>query len=227
MKPIMEIAERYNLAVIEDACQSIGATQDGLKCGNFGCLGCFSFYPTKNLGGFGEGGLVTTNDERLAERVKLLRTHGQNSRYLHKVIGGNFRLDGIQAAALGVKLEYLDRWNEKRRENAALYDNFFAGSKIKTPKIEPNNVSNYHQYTVRASERDKLQKFLAENEIGSAVFYPKPLHLQDCFNGFGYREGDMPVAERLCGEVLSLPVYPELTQEQIEYVAKKILEFYG
>jgi len=227
MKPIMEIAKRYNLDVIEDACQSIGATQDEVKCGNFGCSGCLSFYPAKNLGGFGDGGLVTTNDEKLAERVKLLRTHGENPRYFHKVIGGNFRLDSIQAAVLGVKLQYLDRWNERRRQNAALYDNFFADSKIKTPKIDPNNVSNSYQYTVTVPERDRLQKFLADNEISSAVFYPKPLHLQNCFKELGYKEGNLPVAERLCREVLSLPVYPELKQEQIEYVAKKVLKFYG
>ncbi len=227
MKPIMEIAERYNLDVIEDACQSIGGTQDGVKCGNFGCLGCLSFYPTKNLGGFGDGGLVITNDEKLAEKVKLLRTHGENPRYFYRMLGGNFRLDAIQGAVLGVKLQYLDRWNERRRQNAALYNGLFAGSVVKVPKIDSNNVSNYYQYTVKVPERDKLQKFLAENEINSAVFYPKPLHLQDCFKGLGYKEGDLPVAEQLCSEVLSLPVYPELKQEQIEYVAKKILKFYG
>ena len=227
MKPVKEIAERKTIAVIEDACQSIGATQDGIKCGNFGCFGCFSFYPAKNLGGFGDGGLVITNDEKLAERVKLLRTHGENPRYFYRMLGGNFRLDSIQAAVLGVKLEYLDGWNEKRRQNAALYNDLFAGSKIKTPKIDPNNVSNYYQYTVTVPERDRLHKFLAENKIGTAIFYPKPLHLQDCFTELGYKEGDLPVAERLCGEVLSLPIYSELTEEQIEYVAKTVLKFYG
>ena len=226
MKPIMEIARRHNLAVIEDACQSIGATQDGIKCGNFGVLGCFSFYPTKNLGGFGDGGLITTNDDKLAERVRLLRTHGENPKYFHKMIGGNFRLDGIQGAVLTVKLKYLDRWNEKRRQNATIYDSIFANSPVKCPKIDSNNVSTYHQYTVTVPERDRLQKFLAENEISSAVFYPKPLHLQDCFKELGYQHGDLPVAERLCSEVLSLPIYPELTAEQIEYVANTILKFY-
>jgi len=247
MKPIMEIAGRYNLAVIEDACQSIGATQkitdsnsiervgkeklnaknNGVKCGNFGCLGCFSFYPTKNLGGFGDGGLVTTNREILAEKLKILRDHGQDPRYFYKVIGGNFRLDGIQGAVLTVKLKYLDRWNEQRRRNAALYNDIFAGSPVRRPKIDSDNVSTYHQYTVTVSQRDLLQKFLAENGIGSAVFYPKPLHLQDCFRELGYKEGSLPIAERLCSEVLSLPVYPELKQEQIEYVAKMVLKFYG
>jgi len=205
----------------------MGATQDGTKCGNFGDCGCFSFYPTKNLGGFGDGGLVTTNDESLAEKIKILRNHGQDPVYYYKVIGGNFRLDGIQGAVLNVKLKYLDGWNEKRRQNAAIYDSIFADSPVKTPKIDPNNISIYHQYTVRVSERDKLQKFLADNKIGSAIFYPKPLHLQECFEGLGYRQGDLPIAERLCNEVLSLPICPELTHQQIEYVAKTVLKFYG
>ena len=227
MKAIMEIARRHNLAVIEDAAQAVGASQDGIKCGNFGDCGCFSFYPSKNLGGFGDGGLVTTNDEKAAEKIKILRDHGQSPRYFYKVIGGNFRLDGIQGAVLTVKLKYLDEWNERRRQNAALYDKMFADSPIKRPKIDSNNVSIYHQYTVTVANRDQLQKFLAENEIGSAVFYPKPLHLQECFKELGYKEGDMPVAERLCGQVLSLPIYPELKQEQIEYVARTALKFYG
>jgi len=164
MKPIMEIAQRHNLAVIEDAAQAIGASQDGIKCGNFGDCGCFSFYPTKNLGGFGDGGLVTTNTESLAERIRILRNHGQSPPYFYKAIGGNFRLDSIQAAVLTVKLRYLDRWNEKRRQNAALYDSIFADSPVRAPKIEANNVSIYHQYTVTVPERDQLQKFLAENQ---------------------------------------------------------------
>jgi len=227
MKPIMEIAKRHNLTVIEDAAQAIGATQDGINCGNFGDFGCFSFYPSKNLGGFGDGGLVTTNSENLAEEIKTLRNHGQAPRYFYKVIGGNFRLDGIQGAVLGVKLKYLDKWNEKRRQNAALYNNIFADSPVKTPKIDSNNVSTYHQYTITAPERDRLQKFLAENGISSVVFYPKPLHLQVCFREPGYKEGSLPVAERLCGEVLSLPVFPGLTARQIEYVANTVLKFYG
>jgi len=226
MKPIMEIAKRHGLFVVEDAAQAIGSSQDGIKCGNFGDLGCFSFYPTKNLGGFGDGGLVTTNDEKLAEKVKLLRNHGQISLYSYKLIGGNFRLDSIQAAVLGVKLKYVDEWNEKRRQNAAIYDRIFANSPIKTPKIDKNNVSTYHQYTVTVQQRDKLQKFLAENEIGSAIFYPKPLHLHECFGGLGFKQGDLPVAERLCSQVLSLPIYPELAVGQIEYVAETILKFY-
>jgi dTDP-4-amino-4,6-dideoxygalactose transaminase len=227
MKPIMEIARQHHLAVIEDAAQAMGATQDGVKCGNFGTCGCFSFYPSKNLGGFGDSGLVTTNSKTVAEKIKILRDHGQNPQYFYKIVGGNFRLDAIQAAVLTVKLHRLDKWNEKRRQNAALYDYIFADSPVKRPKIDSNNVSIYHQYTVTVPKRDQLQKFLAENQIGSTVFYPKPLHLQECFMELGHREGDLPVAEKLCGEVLSLPVYPELTEEQVEYVAKTVLKFYG
>jgi len=227
MKAVTEIASQHNLAVIEDAAQAIGASRDGIKAGNFGDCGCFSFYPTKNLGGFGDGGLVTTNTDVLADDIRTLRDHGQKPRYFYKVIGGNFRLDGIQGAVLNVKLKYLDDWNEKRRQNAALYDSLFAGSPVGTPAIAPGNVSIYHQYTVTVPERDELQKYLADNDIGSAVFYPKPLHLQDCFSELGYKEGDMPVAERLCNEVLSLPVYPELSPEEIEYVARTVLKFYG
>jgi dTDP-4-amino-4,6-dideoxygalactose transaminase len=227
MKPIEEIAKRHNIAVIEDAAQAIGASQDGVMCGNFGDCGCFSFYPTKNLGGFGDGGLVTTNKDDLAEQIKVLRDHGQHPRYFYKIIGGNFRLDGIQGAVLNVKLKHLEGWNIKRRENAALYDSLLAGSPVKVPKIDTNNVSIYHQYTVVVPERDGLQKFLSENHIGSAIFYPKPLHLQDCFSELGYKKGDLPVAERLCDEVLSLPIYSELVPGQIEYVARTVLKFYG
>lgn len=227
MKPIMEIAKRHELAVVEDAAQTIGASQDGTKCGNFGDCGCFSFYPTKNLGGFGDGGLVTTNSDALAEKIKILRDHGQNPRYFYKTIGGNFRLDGIQGAVLSVKLGYLDEWNEKRRKNAAIYDALFSDSPVRVPKIDSNNFCIYHQYTITVPERDRLQKFLADNKIGSAVFYPKALHLQDCFRRPGYSPCDFPVAEKLCGEVLSLPIYPELTAEQVEYVAKTVLKFYG
>jgi dTDP-4-amino-4,6-dideoxygalactose transaminase len=227
MKPITEIARRYNLAVIEDAAQAMGASQDGIKAGNFGDCGCFSFYPTKNLGGFGDGGLVTTNREDSAQKIRALRDHGQNPRYFYKIIGGNFRLDGIQGAVLNVKLRYLEQWNEKRRQNAALYDSLFSDSPVKTPKIDENNLSIYHQYTITAPKRDKLQQFLAENNIGSAIFYPKPLHLQDCFSDLGYSQGDLPIAEQLCKEVLSLPIYSELEPEQIEYVAKTVIKYFG
>ncbi len=227
MKPIIEISKKYDLAIVEDAAQAIGATQDGIKCGNFGDFGCFSFYPTKNLGAFGDAGLVTTNNEKLAEKVKLIRTHGENPRYFYKMIGGNFRLDAIHGAVLSVKLKYLDEWNGKRRQNAAIYDDFFANSSIKTPKIAKNNASIYNNYTINVPKRDQLQKYLAEKGISSAVFYPKPLHLQECFAELGYKEGDLPIAEQICSRVLSLPFYPELAAEQIEYAANAVLEFYS
>jgi len=227
MEAITEIARRHSIAVIEDAAQAIGASRRGTMAGNFGVCGCFSFYPTKNLGCFGDGGMVTTNSEDFARKIKILRNHGQDPVYFYKVIGGNFRLDGIQGAVLDTKLRYLDTWNEKRRQNAALYNSLFAGSPISTPATDPDNVSIYHQYTVTVPERDRLKDFLAENHIGSAVFYPKPLHLQDCFRELGYKPGDLPVAERLCDEVLSLPVYPELSQGQIEQVAGTALKYYG
>jgi dTDP-4-amino-4,6-dideoxygalactose transaminase len=227
MKPITEIAKRHNLAVIEDAAQAIGASQDGIKAGNFGDCGCFSFYPTKNLGGFGDGGLVITNREDLAQKIRALRDHGQSPRYFYKVIGGNFRLDGIQGAVLNVKLKYLERWNEKRRQNAAIYDNLFKDTPVKSPAISDNNISIYHQYTITVPERDKLKQFLADNSVGSAIFYPKPLHLQDCFSDLGYKQGDLAISEQLCQEVLSLPIYSELEPDQIEYVAKTVLQYYG
>jgi dTDP-4-amino-4,6-dideoxygalactose transaminase len=227
MKNITDLAKRHNLVVIEDAAQAIGASQDGIKAGNFGDCGCFSFYPTKNLGGFGDGGLVTTNREDLAQKIRALRDHGQSPRYFYKVIGGNFRLDGIQGAVLNVKLKYLEGWNEKRRQNAALYDCIFKNTPVKTPIINDNNISIFHQYTITVPQRDKLKQFLADNNIGSAIFYPKPLHLQDCFSNLGYKQGDLPIAEQLCQEVLSVPIYSELEPNQIEYVAKTVLQFYG
>jgi len=160
MKPIGEIARQHNLGVIEDAAQAIGASQDGTKAGCFGDCGCFSFYPTKNLNAFGDGGLVVTNSEEFAERVRILRNHGQNPTYFYSIIGGNFRLDSVQAAVLDVKLKYLDGWNEKRRQNAAIYDEILADSPVTTPMIDPNNTSIYHQYTITAPDRDRLQGFL-------------------------------------------------------------------
>jgi dTDP-4-amino-4,6-dideoxygalactose transaminase len=226
MKPIMELAEKHKLAVIEDACQSIGARQDGISCGNFGDFGCFSFFPSKNLGCFGDGGLVTTNNEEMAKKLMLLRDHGQNPRYFYKMIGGNFRLDALQAAVLGVKLKYLESWSAKRRANAAIYDRLFAGSVVKTPKIEANNQSIYNQYTVCIPDRDQLLAYLGQKQIGAAVYYPVPLHLQQCFQDLGYKAGDFPVTEKLCSSVLSLPVFPELSNEQIHEVADAIKAFY-
>lgn len=227
MNDIAAIASRYDLKIVEDAAQAIGATRENKKAGAFGDCGCFSFYPTKNLNAFGDAGLVVTNSEDTAEKLKILRNHGQNPTYFYRIIGGNFRLDSIQAAVLDVKLKYLEGWNDKRRQHAAMYDEILAGSPVATPKIDQEAGSIYHQYTITAPERDALKDFLAENGVGSAIFYPKPLHLQDCFKSLGYCEGDLPIAEKLCSEVLSLPIYPELTGKQVEYVANTIMKFYG
>jgi dTDP-4-amino-4,6-dideoxygalactose transaminase len=226
MKPIMEIAKRHKLLVIEDAAQAMGATQGGNRAGGIGDAGCFSFYPAKNIGAFGDAGMVVTNDAALAEKIRLLRVHGENPRYYYRMTGGNFRMDNIQGAVLEVKLNYLDEWNNQRRKYAAIYDGIFSGTIVKPPKIEQNNVSIYHQYTIVAPKRDILQAYLAKKGIATAVFYPFPLHLQDCFKALGYKKGDFPVAEGLAEGVLSLPVHPELTPEQVEYVAKTVLEFY-
>ncbi|MGB7582328.1 MAG: DegT/DnrJ/EryC1/StrS family aminotransferase [Sedimentisphaerales bacterium] len=226
MQPIMEIARQHKLLVIEDAAQAMGATQDGKQAGSIGDIGCYSFYPTKNIGAFGDAGMVVTNNDALAEKIRLMRVHGENPRYYYRMIGGNFRMDNIQGAVLSVKLKYLDEWNKKRRDNAAIYNSMFAGTIVKSQKIEQNNVSIYHQYTITVPKRDMLQVHLSKHGIGSGIFYPQPLHLQDCFKGLGYKKGDFPAAEKITESVLSLPIYQELTSEQIEHVGKTVLEFY-
>ena len=238
MDQILEIARRRRICVIEDAAQSIGAEYKGRRAGSMGDMGIFSFFPSKNLGGFGDGGMVVTNDEALAEKVKLLRNHGMHPKYYHKIVGGNFRLDSLQAAVLSVKLKYLDGWSQGRRMNAAYYNRKFKesglieGGQIKIPKAiyEESGDKNYHiynQYTLRVRDRDKLQAYLKKNSIGSEIYYPVPLHLQECFKDLGYKEGDFPVSEEAARSVLSIPIYPELTEEQKDYVVGKIGEFYG
>ncbi|HWG03740.1 MAG TPA: DegT/DnrJ/EryC1/StrS family aminotransferase [Beijerinckiaceae bacterium] len=224
MEAINEIACRHGLKTIEDAAQAIGAKQNGKPSCSHGFAGCLSFYPTKNLGAFGDAGAICTNDDEFAETCRLLRVHGSGHQYHHKLIGGMFRLAGIQAAVLDVKLKYLEGWHEGRRRNAAIYDSMLAGSKVVTPRIEEGNWSIYNQYVVRVSERDKVKQRLAEHGIGSAVYYPIPLHQQDCFAYLGVNEGELPETERACREVLALPIYPELKEEQIRYVAKQLLE---
>jgi dTDP-4-amino-4,6-dideoxygalactose transaminase len=226
MQPMMEIARRHKLLVIEDAAQAMGATQDGRQAGSIGNIGCYSFYPTKNIGAFGDAGMVVTNNDTLAEKIRLMRVHGENPRYYYRMIGGNFRMDNLQGAVLSVKLKYLDEWNKKRRDNAAIYNSMFAGTIVKPQKIEQNNVSIYHQYTITVPKRDMLHEYLSKQGIGNGIFYPQPLHLQDCFKGLGYKKGDFPAAEEITESVLSLPIYQELTSEQIEHVGKTVLEFY-
>jgi dTDP-4-amino-4,6-dideoxygalactose transaminase len=248
MGPIMKIAKKYNLKVIEDGAQAIGSQYlDGTYAGTIGDIGCFSFFPSKNLGCFGDGGMVTTNDEELFNRLKILRVHGSKPKYYHKIIGGNFRLDAIQAAIINVKLPYLDSWSEKRRNNAGLYSKLFIESglaskegcleisdneKVLLPKPvyknEVVNLKNYHiynQYIIRVQRRDELKKYLGENEIGCEIYYPVPFHLQECYSSFNHKKGDFPVAEHCANTSLALPIYPELTREQISFVVETINNF--
>jgi len=225
MDPIMEIAKKHDLAVIEDAAQSISATYKGRKAGSIGTAGCLSFYPSKNLGAIGDGGMIVTNDEQLYRRMLMMRNHGQDSQYNYRYIGGNFRLDAVQAAALLVKLPHLDAWSQARRANAAYYDEKFAGSAVVTPFVRPDCVSIYNQYCIRVSRRDELAAHLKRKGIGYAIYYPIPLHLNECFEYLGYGEGDFPEAENAAKEILALPIYPELSEAAKNYVAEAILLF--
>ena len=226
MDPIMEIAARHDLAVIEDGAQAIGAACRGQKAGSIGTVGCFSFFPSKNLGGMGDGGMITTQDEELADRLSQCRNHGSKPKYYHKWVGGNFRLDTLQAAGLIVKLRHLDDWSAGRRANAARYDELFADvEEVVTPTIRDGNVTIYNQYVIRVPRRDELQAFLKEQGIGTAIYYPLSLHEQECFSPLGYSRGDFPESERAAGETIALPIYPELTDEQILHVASKVKEF--
>jgi dTDP-4-amino-4,6-dideoxygalactose transaminase len=226
MGPIMQLANRYNLAVIEDAAQSITSTYKGRKAGSIGRAGCFSFFPSKNLGAAGDGGMVVTNDKDLYNRLKIMRNHGANPKYYHKIIGGNFRLDPIQAAVLLVKLPHLDRWSEARRRNAAFYDEVFRQNEVvQTPYISPDCASIFNQYVIRVPKRDELIACLKQKGVGCEVYYPHPMHLQECFSYLGHRQGDFPESERAAKEVLALPIYPELTDDMKNYVAESVLSF--
>jgi dTDP-4-amino-4,6-dideoxygalactose transaminase len=232
MDPLMDIAKRCRLKVIEDAAQAIGTEdQHGARAGSIGDVGCFSFFPSKNLGAFGDAGLCTTNDAELAEHMRVLRVHGGKPKYFHSVIGGNFRLDELQAAVLSVKMKYLDGWSQARQRNAAFYDAAFAsaglGESLITPPRSRGGRHIYNQYVVRAQNRDGLRSFLAERQIGTEIYYPVPLHLQQCFAYLGYRAGDFPHSEEAAARTLALPVYPELTQEQLSYVVESVAKFYG
>ncbi len=225
MDPILATACERDVAVIEDAAQSIGATYRGRKAGSIGTCGCFSFFPSKNLGAAGDGGMLVTGDAELAERLRIMRNHGSKPKYYHKYVGGNFRLDPIQAAVLLVKLKYLPQWHEGRRRNAAYYDGKFAESdQVVTPHVEEWNESIYNQYVIRVPNRDAVRDHLKEKGIGCEIYYPLPLHLQECFASLGYSEGDLPHAEKAAKESLALPVYPELTDEMKDYVVESVLE---
>ena len=228
MKAIAEIAQRHNIAVIEDAAQAIGAEYRGQKVGTIGHFGCFSFFPTKNLGAYGDGGLVVTNDDELAEKVRMLRVHGSKPKYYHHLVGTNSRLDALQAAILRAKLPHLDEWTAARQKIAARYDELLRDIPgIEIPYRAPDRTHIFHQYTIRVlnGRRDALQKHLKEQGVGTQVYYPLPLHLQPCFRHLGYKEGDLPESERASREVLSLPMFPELTAEEQDYVVQKICEF--
>ena len=227
MDPILAAAEQRGVAVIEDACQSIGALYKGRKAGSIGDTGCFSFFPSKNLGGFGDGGVVTTDDEGIMRRLRSLRMHGSSERYYHDEIGINSRLDALQAAVLRVKLNHLDGWNEGRRGNAARYGEGLSGiSSVKTPAEAEYAVSVFNQYVIRAERRDELMEYLRREGIGCEIYYPLPLHRQECFAFLGASKGDFPESERASAETLALPVYPELEEEQIDYVIEAITRFY-
>src|SRR5437016_6207733 len=232
MRPLMETARRYGLRVIEDAAQAIGAEDaDHRRAGSFGDVGCLSFFPTKNLGAFGDAGMCVTNDAALAERIQILRVHGGKPKYYHAFIGGNFRLDELQAAVLNVKLTHLDAWTAGRQRNAGFYDAAFERAKlseaVRTPHATLGVRHIYNQYVIRARERDNLRQYLTAAGVGTEIYYPVPLHLQQCFAYLGHKAEDYPQSERAARESLALPIYPELTETQLQYVVDTIVGFYA
>ncbi len=230
MAGVMEAVAGKGIAVVEDACQAHGAEyrvgSGWARAGSLGKAGCFSFYPTKNLGAFGEGGMVVTRDAGVAERVRMLRDHGQSEKHVHAVEGSNERLDSIQAAFLNVKLAHLDDWNAERRALAAEYDRLLAGLPVSTCPPGPESRHVYHLYVIKTEKRDALQEFLKSKGVGTAIHYPTPIHFQPAYAHLGYRRGDFPVAERWAGEILSLPMFVGLTDEEVGYVASCVAEFF-
>ncbi|UNC92309.1 DegT/DnrJ/EryC1/StrS family aminotransferase [Candidatus Contubernalis alkaliaceticus] len=232
MKEIFSITESHNIKIIEDAAQALGASYNKHRTGSLGDTGCFSFFPTKNLGSFGDGGMIVTNNIELAEKIRLLRVHGSKKKYFHDFLGFNSRLDELQAAVLNVKFKYLEQWTKRRRVIARLYNVLLKEQidkgriHVKLP-LEPDNALHvYHQYTIQTQRRNQLQRYLHERGIGSTVYYPSPLHLQKAFSFLGHKHGDYPVSERACSEVLSLPVYPELTDEEVIRVVEAVVDFF-
>jgi dTDP-4-amino-4,6-dideoxygalactose transaminase len=222
----LAIAQKHNLVVIEDACQAHGAKYKNKEAGSMGAAGCFSFYPGKNLGAYGEGGAVVTQDEQIANKIRMIRDHGQNKKYFHSMEGYNGRLDAIQAAVLRVKLKRLAAWNQSRNDNAAYYNELLADVPgVEFAKVADYVESVYHLYVIMVDERDALQQFLDDKGIASGLHYPLPLHLQKAYEHLGYKEGDFPITEGIAQRLLSLPMYPELTRDQIEYVTDSIKEF--
>ena len=224
MGTIMEIAKKYNLLVVEDACQAIGAEYKGKKAGSIGRISCFSFFPTKNLGGYGDGGMIVTNDGEIAEKIRVLRMHGSKPKYYHSILGYNSRLDELQAAILRVKFKYLDKWNQQRREKAKIYDETLGNNILSVPYIAEGNISIYHLYIIRSKNRDDLMQKLKEKGIGCAVYYPIPLHLQRVYKVLGYAEGDLLEAEKASKESIAIPLYPELSEGMIREICRIILD---
>lgn len=226
MNGVMRVAEQHGLVVIEDAAQAIGAEHQGRRAGSIGHYGCFSFFPSKNLGAAGDGGMIVTNDAQRAEKLKCLRAHGSKPKYHHKLIGGNFRLDAIQAAIVTAKLSHLDDWTAARQRNAAQYDRLFAGAGvgIGLPRVTTDRHI-FNQYVIRVSQRDLLQQDLQKRGVGTEVYYPIPMHLQECFGYLGHTTGAFPLSERAANETLALPVHPELTGEQARYVVECVADF--
>ena len=250
MGPIMDVAKRHKLIVIEDAAQAIGSEWHGKRAGSIGHFGCFSFFPSKNLGGFGDGGMVTTNDPELVDRLKLLRNHGYRPKYYNKVVGGNFRLDAIQAAVLRVKLKYLDQWTEARQRNADRYRDLFVKAELSISQnyqkdrnsesadlsqlngvVLPTEATDvrhiYNQFVIRSGRRDALMAFLKQRKIGSEIYYPVPMHVQECFAYLGHKNGDFIESERAAAETLALPIYPELSEDMLAIVIEAVADFYS
>jgi len=226
MEEIMKIASKHNLHVIEDACQAIGSTYNDKFIGSLGTAGCFSFFPTKNLGGYGDGGMIVTNDDELAKKIRILRAHGSSPKYYHSMIGYNSRLDTLQAALLCVKLPFLEKWNKQRNEKAKIYNEAFENLPIQLPIVKPNRYSVYHLYIIQTKFRNDLLQYLQEHGIASGVYYPVPLHLQEVYSGLNYQVGSLPIAEGSCEKTLALPLYPELSLADQEFVIQTVKNFF-
>ena len=231
MQSLLAIAKRYGLRIVEDAAQAIGAESDAKqRAGSMGDIGCFSFFPSKNLGAFGDAGMCVTRDQALAEKMRILRVHGSKPKYYHAMVGGNFRLDELQAAVLRIKLKYLDSWSEARQKNAAYYTAAFSkaglDNQVITPVVQSGYRHIYNQYVIRVQQRDELRKYLQEHNIGTEIYYPVSLHVQECFANLGYKANDCAESQRASDETLALPIYPELSEVQLQYVADTIISFY-
>jgi dTDP-4-amino-4,6-dideoxygalactose transaminase len=226
MDSLLKIADKYNLYVIEDACQAIGSKYNGKKIGSIGKAGCFSFFPTKNLGGYGDGGIVVTDDDELAKRIRILRVHGSCPKYYHSMIGYNSRLDAIQAAVLSVKLKYIDEWNQQRVVRAKNYDQLLESTPLALPSCKDGRTHVFHLYVVQTEYRDELMAYLKSKGISTGVYYPVPLHLQEVYKDLGYAKGALPTSEKMALRTFALPLYPELTFEQQEYIAEQVKKFY-